>query len=136
MSAPLSIDLRDRFRKLIEAGMRGREAARRLLISPATASRPGRKVRSGSSLAPAPTGRPVGTGKLAPYHDFLRALVEQDPDITLCELRDALFMAEGVCVHHTSISKTLRRPGFTYKKISGGQRTRQAACAQGMRGVA
>ncbi len=70
MSAPLSIDLRDRFRKLIEVGMSGREAARRLLISPATASRLSRKVRSRSSLAPAPTGRPVGTGKLAPLSRF------------------------------------------------------------------
>ena len=106
MSAPLSLDLRDRFRKLIEAGMSGREAARQLLVSPATASRLARKIRSGASLRPAQTGGPVGTGKLAPYHDFLRELVKQDPDITLCELRDALFMAEGVRVHHTSISKT------------------------------
>lgn len=130
MSAPLSIDLRHRFRKLIDSGMSGREAARQLLISPATASRLARKVRAGVSLEPAPTGRPVGTGKLAPYYDFLRELVEQDSDITLCELRDALWMAEGVRVHHTSISKALRRLGFTYKKNFDRQRTRQAACAQ------
>ena len=118
MSAPLSIDLRNRFRKLIDTGMSGREAVRRLLISPATASGLARKVHWGASLAPAQTGPPIGNGKLAPYHDFLRELVEQSPDITLCELRDALFMAEGVRVHHTSISKALRRLGFTYKKIS------------------
>ncbi|WP_068088498.1 hypothetical protein [Polycladidibacter stylochi] len=130
MSSPLSLDLRNRFRKCIESCMSGREAGRQLMISPATASRLARKVRSGESLAPAQTGRPVGTGKLAPYHNFLKELVEQDGDITLIELSDALFMAQGMRVHHTSISKALRRLGFTYKKNAAGSRARQAPCSQ------
>ncbi len=96
--------------------MSGREAARRLLISPASGSRLARKVREGQSLIPVRTGRPKGGGKLEPYLSFLRELVNQDGDITLMELCDALFMAEGVRVHHTSVSKALRRLGYTYKK--------------------
>jgi hypothetical protein len=38
MPKPLSADIRDRFRMLFESGLSGREAARRVLISAATAS--------------------------------------------------------------------------------------------------
>jgi len=60
--------------------------------------------------------RPLGRGKLAPYRAFIEELVVQDPDITLYELRDALAMAEGVQVHHSSIAALLKRLGFSYKK--------------------
>ncbi|WP_147385979.1 hypothetical protein [Paracoccus sp. JM45] len=65
---------------------------------------------------PAPQGRPRGRGKLAPHQAFLEELVAQDPDITLYERRDALAMAEGVKVHHSSIAALLKRLGFTYKR--------------------
>lgn len=116
MPAPLSVDIRRRFQRLIEEGLSGRAAARRLLISAATGVRLAAKVRRGESLAPAACGRPAGHGKLAPYEAFLRELVEQDPDITLFELRDALAEAEDVRVHHSAIAKALKRLGFTYKK--------------------
>ena len=90
MPKPLSADTRDRFRKLFEGGLSGRKAARRLLISAATASRRARRLRRGASLQPTPNPRKSGQGKLAPYHDFLVELVTQDPDITLAELRGAL----------------------------------------------
>ena len=83
MAKPLSADIRDRFRRLFEAGLSGREAARRLMISAATASRLARRLKRGASLQPAPNPRKSGRGKLAPCHDFLIELVGQDPDITL-----------------------------------------------------
>lgn len=116
MPKPLSLDIRQRFQSCIEEGHSGREAARRLLISAATASRLGRKIARGESLLPAACGPKRGKGKLAPYHDFLVELVSQDPDITLHELRDALEAAHGVCVHHSAIGYTLDRLGYTFKK--------------------
>ena len=116
MPAPISLDLRRRFQRCLEAGLSGREAGRRLMISAATASRLGKKIRQGDGLAPAKSGRPPGWGKLAPHKGFLVELVEQDPDITLSELRDALAEAEGVHVHLSAISRALKRFGFTYKK--------------------
>ncbi len=116
MPAPLSMDLRERFACLIKDGFSGREAARRLQISAATGTRWARDVRTCGSASIAPMGRPRGTGKLAGYVDFFQELIEQDPDITLFELRDALSDAEGVCVHHTAISRLLKRCGFTHKK--------------------
>jgi len=116
MPAPLSLDLRHRFQRLIESGCSGREAARRLLISAATGVRLAAKVRSGKSLVPKKCGRPPGGGKLGPHQNLLRELVEQDRDSTLFELRDALAEAEGVRVHHSAIGRLLRRLGYTFKK--------------------
>ena len=116
MPAPLSLDVRCRFQRLIEEGLSGRAAARRLLISAATGVRLAAKVRRGESLVPMKCGRPPGQGKLTAHRAFLLELVDQDPDITLYELRDALREAEGVRVHHSAIARLLRRLGFTYKK--------------------
>lgn len=116
MPAPLSLDLRLRLQRYIEEGLSGREAARRLMISPATGVRLAGRVRRGETLVPRKCGRPVGWGKLGPYRAFLQELVEQDPDITMSELQSALKDAEGVVVHESSLSRALRRLGFTYKK--------------------
>lgn len=116
MPAPLSLDLRRRFQRYIEDGLSARESARRLMISAATGARLAARVRQGGSLVAAKCGRPTGWGKLGAHTAFLVELVEQDPDITLFELRDALADAEGIQVHHSSIGRALERLGFTYKK--------------------
>lgn len=116
MSAPMPHALRARFQRYIDEGLSGRAAAARLKLSAATGSRWARAIRARGSAAPAPQGRPRGRGKLAPYRSFIEELVAQDPDITLYELRDALAMAEGVRVHHSSIAALLKRLGFSYKK--------------------
>ena len=116
MPAPLSLDIRRRLERYIQDGLSGREAARRLLISPASGARLAAKVRAGETLTPAKCGRPLGRGRLGAHHAFVIEVVEQDPDITMPELRDALLEAEGVRVHESSLSRLLRRLGFTYKK--------------------
>ena len=120
MPAPLSLDIRRRFQRCIEDGLSGREAARRLMISPATGARLVKRVRCGASITPAKCGRPAGWGKLGPCKAFLLEVVAQDPDITLRELQGALAEAEGVWANATSLSRMLHRLGFTYKKIAGG----------------
>lgn len=116
MPSPLSPDLRHRFSELIASGSSARSAARRLLISPASGVRFAAKLRKGASLEPEKCGRPAGAGKLGPHKDFLVELVEQDPDITLAELRGALIDAEGITVGVPAIYRMLQRVGFTYKK--------------------
>lgn len=118
MSAPLPEELRTRFQRYIEEGLSAHAAAFRLKLSPATGARWARRVRTKGHAKPALQGPPRGRGKLAPHRAFLEELVAQDPDITLCELRDALAEAEGVKLHHSSISNLLARLGFTYKTYS------------------
>jgi len=136
MGLSLSSDIRRRFGNLIEGGMSARAAARRLLISPASGVRLAAKLRRGESLEPMKQGRPAGQGKLGPHRDFLAELVEQDPDITLAELRDALVDAEGVRVHTASIARMLTRLGYTYKKSrwSPPNGARRASVATGTNG--
>ena len=116
MANPLSVDIRERFRRLFEDGLSGREAARRLMISATTASRLARRLKGGAGLQPMPNSRKSGRGKLAPYHDFLIELVGQDPDITLAELRGALEHAHGVRASISGVDQALRRLGYTFKK--------------------
>ena len=124
MPAPLSPDIHRRFERYVLDGLSGREASRRLLISPATGAWLAAKVRAGDTFAPAPCGRPKGWGRLGVQHAFIIDVVEQDPDITMPELRDALFESRDVLVHESSLSRLLRRLGFTYKKVTGrGQAT-------------
>ncbi len=116
MPVPLSMDLRERFARLVKGGVSGREAAHRLQLSAATGTRWARDVRACGSVSLAPMGHPRGTGKLSGYIDFFQELLVQDPDITLFELCDALNDAEGICVRHTAISRLLKRCGLTHKK--------------------
>lgn len=116
MPQPLSADLRRRFQAYLAEGLSGREAARRLRISAATASRLGRRIARGEPLEARRSGGSRGRGKLAPHMDFLTELVTQDPDITLYELRDALAAAEGLNVHHSAIDRALIRLGYAFKK--------------------
>lgn len=116
MPAPLSTDLRHRFEALVLSGLNGAEAARRLMVSPATGARLARKVREGGSLQPCKCGLPLGWGKLGPHKALLAAWVEQDPDMTLAELSGALADAAAVRVSQGALSRALRRMGFTFKK--------------------
>lgn len=116
MPKPLSADIRDRFRRLFEDGVSGREAARRLMISAASSSRLAGRLKRGASLQPAANPRKSGRGKLAPFHDFLIEVITQDPDITLSELRDALEHAHGVRASISGVDQALRRLGYTFKK--------------------
>ena len=116
MSNALSMDLRVRFKRLMDGGMRAAKAGKVLMLSPATAARWGNKVRNGASLVPLHSGAPKGGGKLAPYFDFFVELIEQDADITLEELKSSLLMAHEVTCSTSGIDALLRRRGYTYKK--------------------
>lgn len=116
MTKTLSMDIRGRFRLYIEEGWTARAAGRALKISPASAVRFRQAVLQGKSLEARPRGGHRGSGKLAGFTNFLVELVSQDPDITLCELRDALATAHGVRVHHSSVDRALRLAGYTFKK--------------------
>lgn len=126
MSSALSSDLRARFRTYIEEGLRGRPAAAQLKLSAVTGVRWQRKWRKTRAIAPDVQGRPPGHGKLAAHRGLLEELVAPDVDITLPEIAGALASATGVVAHAASIGRFLRKLGYTYKKVTGRDRT--AAC--------
>jgi len=110
------MDLRVRFKKLMDGGLSAAAAGRTLLLSRATASRWGRKVRNDASLAPLPSGPRKGRGKLEPFVEFFAELMEQNRGITLAELQTALLATHGVKASTSGIDALLRRHGYTYKK--------------------
>jgi hypothetical protein len=123
MSAPLPNALRTRFQRYIEEGLSGRAAAMRLKVSAATGARWAQLIRTRGHAHPAPQGRPLGRGKLAPFQAFFEELVTQDPDITLFELRDALAMAKVWKFTIPPLPRCCRASASPIKKIAGGQRT-------------
>ena len=126
MSHALSMDLRVRFKKLMDRGKSAAAAGRTLLLSRATAARWGKKVRDGQPLEPLPSGPRKGSGRLEPFLPFFVELIEQDPDITLAELEAALLDAYDMTASSSGIDALLRRHGYTYKKRPDRRRTPQA----------
>jgi hypothetical protein len=60
MANVLSMDLRVRFKTLIDRRLEAAAAGEMLLVSPATAARWGKKDRDAASLEPHPSGQPRG----------------------------------------------------------------------------
>lgn len=86
MANVVSMDLRVRFKKLMDQGLCAAAAGKMLPVSPATAAPWGKKVRDGASLEPHPSGPRKGSGRLEPFISFFLELIERDPDTTLAEL--------------------------------------------------
>lgn len=84
------------------------------------------RAKSEGSPKPRKQGRPAGKGPLVAHLDYLIAVVEAAPDITMPELAAKLQAERGVVAAWASLSKLLCRAGFTYKKtVDGlGMRTR------------
>jgi putative transposase len=115
MTAPLSVDLRRRLVRAVEAGSSAREAARRFAVSASAAIKLAQRVRETGSAAPAKIGgyrKPL----LAEHEDVLRELTSARPGITLAEIQAAL-AARGIRAGSlTTIWSTLRRLGLRHKK--------------------
>jgi len=117
MTRSYSLDLRVRVIAFVEGGHSRRAAARHFGVSDSFAIKLlHRQTRLGSP-APARQGRPRGTGKLAPYEEFLVQVVEAKPDITMPELAARLLEKHGVTVAPATLSRLLCRRGFTYKGL-------------------
>jgi len=117
-----SADLRDRVVLAVEQdGLSRREAARRYRVSASTAVKWLDRYRR--------TGRcelqPVGgdrRSRLPAHRDWLLALVEAEPDLTLRVLGERLEAAHGVRADAGMLSRFLRRHGISFKKKRAAQR--------------
>ena len=120
MGKPYSMDLRQRIVDYVLAGNSARSAGRVFGVSAATAVRFASDHRQRGSVEPKPQGRRPGTvGKLAPHMEFLKEVIQSDPDITLQELAGALEEASSLRVQLSSIHRALIRAGYSYKKRLG-----------------
>jgi transposase len=124
MGKSYSLDLRQRILARVDAGSSRREAAEHFGVSASCAVKLAARAATTGSAEPARQGRPPGGGKLEAHRDFLVAQVEAKPDITMPELAAALLAARGVAGSPASLSRVLRKAGYSYKKNSDGERAR------------
>jgi transposase len=130
MGRSYSLDLRSRLVARVAGGQSRRGAAADLQVSPSFSVKLVARHRRTGTLKPQRQGRPPGTGKLAPYRDFLMGRVKEKPDITMPELAAELKARHSVEVDPASLSRFLCKAGLTYKKNSAGHGARALRCRQ------
>ncbi len=114
MGRPLSMDLRERIVRAVEAGSSRRAAAQQFAVSESCAIKLVQRWEQTGSVAPAAIGgkKPYA---LAGHADRVRALLAAQPDITLDELYEQL-AGQGIKVGRSSIGRFLKALGLTRKK--------------------
>ena len=116
MPGPYSLDLRKRIVASHKQGVPCRKVGDVYGVSPSCAVKLAAHERQTGSLEPDTLGRPRGSGKLEPYRAFLIDAVIARPDIIMPELSRHLEEVHGVIAHPASISRFLRKAGYTFKK--------------------
>ena len=114
----LSLDLRQRIADALEAGQPQASIAERFAVSVSSVERIARKWRAGHSLVP---GTSSGMKPLvgAPQRAAFEALAASRTDWTLRTLADAWREQQGqggAALSLATVSRVLRRCGFTHKK--------------------
>src|SRR5215213_3655178 len=119
-----SLDLR---KKIVEAKQRGMptaEVVRTFGVGASTVKRYAAAAREGRSLTP--KKRPGSKPKLdEAARKLLEADLEERPAATLPQRREFLARVAGVSVSDSTVSRALRRLGWSRKKIGGSERTRR-----------
>ena len=132
------LDLRRRVVEAIDSGMSARAAAARFSVAPSTAINWHRQWRETGSVEAAPQGQPTGS-KLDVHEAFILGLVEQDRDVALHEIADAVAAERGVRTCPATVWYFLSKRGLTHKKRratprSSSARTSSRAAVSGSKG--
>jgi transposase len=114
MAKPYSDDLRGRVVETVEEGATREEAAERHGVSLSSVGRFLRRKRETGSVSAAKFGG-YKRHALAGHEQRVRALVAEQPDITLAELK-AKLAKQKIAVGQTSIFRFLRHLQLTFKK--------------------
>ena len=123
MPSPYSQDLRDRILAAYDRGMRTKQISETFDVSPAWA----RAVKQRRRETGATTALPMGGVRIVKIDaGRLSALVAEQPDATLAELRDRL----GVQCTEPAVCIALKRLGLSYKKKRSMPRSRIAPTSQ------
>lgn len=115
MARAYGVDLRERVLGAAEGGVSVREAAARFEVGISTAVVWVRRFRESGEKTARKQGKPRGS-KLDIHEAFLLGLVKTQPDITLEELRDALFRDHSFEASLATIWRFFDSRGITFKK--------------------
>jgi len=115
MSKALSVDLRDRVVAAIDEGMSCRQAAARFGVSASSAIRWRARLREQGDVRPGPLGGDRRSGRIESHAALILGFVDQKPDATLAELREAL-AERGIGVGMGTLWRFFDRRRITLKK--------------------
>ena len=119
-----SEDLRKKIVEALRRGMTKSEAARTFSVSRSSVKRYAKLAQEGRPLAP--KKRPGSKPKMnQSATKLLEVDVERRPAATLSERRQFLQKAAGVRVSSSTVSRMLRRLGWSRKKVGGCERERR-----------
>ncbi|HEX2097858.1 MAG TPA: helix-turn-helix domain-containing protein [Rubrobacteraceae bacterium] len=119
-----SEDLRKKIIEALSRGITKSEAARSFGVSRSSVKRYAKLAEEGRPLAP--KKRPGSKPKMdESATELLEADAEKRPAATLSERREFLQKAAGVRVSESTVSRMLRRLGFSRKKECGCERERR-----------
>lgn len=126
MPSPLSTDLRERVVAAIEEGASRHGAAARFGVSAASASRWHGQFTGAGDVAAKPQGGDRRSQETEIHADLILRLYEEDPEIFLSELCEAL-AEHGVRTSTSSLSRFFARHAVTRKKRPHMRPSRTAA---------
>jgi transposase len=124
MAKAYSADMRQRVIARVESGASRREAAEHYEVSPSTAVIWVKCFRESGRCAAKPRGG--STSPLEKYADFLLALIEVEPDLTLDEVVCAMHKHK-IPGSRTAVWRFFQRHKITFKKKAC---TRQSSSAR------
>jgi transposase len=123
MARPYSEDLRERVVQAVETGASRRAAAERFRIGAASAVRWMQRVAQNGSVAAHPSGGSISP--LEQHAEFLLALIEKQPDLTLDEVVEALRAAK-LGGSRSAVARFYVRHHISFKKKPARGRARAA----------
>ena len=115
MSKALSLDLRERVLAAVAAGASHRQAGERFGVSAASVSRWRRREREQGDAKPRALGGDRRSGRIEAQAALIRQLLEETPDVTTEELRQALG-ERGHAFGYGTLQRFFRRHRITRKK--------------------
>jgi transposase len=115
MPRALSLDLRVRVLAAVAQGLSHRQAGERFGVSAASVSRWRALERERGEARPGSQGGDRRSGRVEAHKDAILALVEETPDITIEELRQAL-TDKGATFGYGTIRRFFTRHAITRKK--------------------
>jgi transposase len=119
MAQYLSEDLRARVIRAIEGGMSRNAAAHHFGVSVSSAVRWMAAYLATGRTAPKSRGGDRRSERIEAQSDLLLGAIEEQPDLTLSELRERLIEARGERFAVSTIHEFYRRHGVTLKKRQG-----------------
>jgi transposase len=132
MPKPYSQDLRERVVRAVEAGASCHEAAATFEVGVSSAIRWTARFRQTGSVRAKPMGG--SRSPLDAHKDFLLALISDEPDLTLEEIRSRLAV-RGIVVAASSVWRFCDRHDLTFKKKPARLRAGARGRADGARAV-